>query len=160
MMVSQRQKVFDFMKDNQDASNDEIYEEFNAMDKKEKDTVRRYRNQFLKEHEGKENTPKSSGIGGISRTIPSISQDIPPVYQEIDEDEPEMDFSILDIPEGSDGISQSIPPINFFGSEKYPHIVYVALKHYKRTWFKNNKPEKEGKMLDEWNEMEEILNHE
>lgn len=42
----------------------------------------------------------------------------------------------------------------------YPHIVYVALKHYRRTWFKNNKPEKEGKMLDEWNEMEEILEHE
>ena len=42
----------------------------------------------------------------------------------------------------------------------YPHIVYVALKHYKRTWFKNNQPDKEGKMLDEWNEMEEILEHE
>lgn len=42
-------------------------------------------------------------------------------------------------------------------TNKYPHIVYVALKHYKRTWFKNKKPEKEGKMLDEWVEMESIL---
>lgn len=47
---------------------------------------------------------------------------------------------------------KSIPKKEF-----YPHIVYIALKHYKRTWFKNKKPEREGKMMDEWDSMDKIL---
>lgn len=51
-------------------------------------------------------------------------------------------------------------PIFHHDTPLYPDIVYIALKHYKRTWFKNKKPEKEGKMLDEWRKMEKILESE
>lgn len=71
MMISMRQRVFDFMESNPRASNDEVYGEFDGETTKEKDTLRRYRNQFLKEHEKKE----SSGIRGISRDVPEISQE-------------------------------------------------------------------------------------
>lgn len=57
-------------------------------------------------------------------------------------------------------VSQIIKQLNTISPPNkkiYPSIVYIALKHYKRTWFKNKKPMREGKMLDEWNEMERIL---
>lgn len=66
-----------------------------------------------------------------------------------------------DLGVGESYISHVLAPLKSKKSipkrEFYPSIVYIALKHYKRTWFKNKKPEKEGKMMDEWDEMEKLL---
>ena len=66
-----------------------------------------------------------------------------------------------DLGVGESYISHVLAPLKSKKSipkrEIYPHIVYIALKHYKRTWFKNRKPEREGKMMDEWNSMDKIL---
>lgn len=54
-------------------------------------------------------------------------------------------------------VSRVLAPLKKELEQKFPSIVYTALKHYKRTWFKNKEPQKEGKMLDEWKQMEQIL---
>ena len=42
----------------------------------------------------------------------------------------------------------------------YPAIVYKGLKHFKRTWLKNKKPEKEGVSLDDWMATQRVLDTE
>jgi len=162
-MISIRQKVFDFMVKKPKASNEEVYEEFEANEQKEKDTVRRYRNQYLKKLQEEENSSSS----GTNRDIPDISQRISQPKKEISEEPIKQNIPKNHIPEISQISHRLIPNIPRKIPKSYPVLLadlIFAIRTTLSAYHKYTNPEAIARkarlnaLLKKYeNEMEDLL---
>lgn len=165
-MISIRQKVFDFMEENPNASNKDIYEKFEAEKQKEKDTVRRYRNQFLREEEEKKNF-SGSGINRDIPTIPGISQGVSQPKKETSKEPIKQNILKNHIPEVSQVSHRGIPDIPRKIPKSYPVLLadlIFAIRTTLSAYRKETNPEAIARkarlnaLLKKYeNEMEDLL---